>query len=123
MLMKRSKVELNAEVLVIDTYHVKSEQKVEFQLKINRNRDVIGAWYIAKEIPLRLAVMPTNPMEVKMIEEGQAKAAAQLKLPIPDIWISFSTPESNDLSKEFGSAVNGWVLKIESGKYKKFLSG
>lgn len=62
-------------------------------------------------------MLPTDSVEVKMIEDGEARAAARLKLPTPDIWISFSHPESANESEELDNTVKAYISKVESGKY------
>jgi hypothetical protein len=44
-------------------------------------------------------------------------------MPAPDIWIAFSTDEFDGKMQEFQGAVKGYFLKVESGKYEKFISG
>jgi hypothetical protein len=123
LLVDASKVELDAEVLGIDAFYVKEEHKAGFQREIDERGGVVGAWYVTKGIPPRPTVMPTDHVEVKIIEEGEARAEARLKMSTPDIWVSFSTPGSAHVLEEFGNAVKSLISKVESGKYEKFLSG
>jgi hypothetical protein len=67
--------------------------------------------------------MPTDHLELKMIEDGEARAAARLKMPTPDIWIALSIRESAEELELFGSAVKGYVSKVDHDKYETFLSG
>jgi hypothetical protein len=122
LLMDASKVELDAEALGIDAYYVTEKHKADFQRGVDE-RGVVGAWYVTKGVPPRPTVMPEDVMEVKIIEEGEARAEARLKMSTPDIWVSFSTSQSAKISEEFGDAVMSYVSKVEAGKYDKFLSG
>lgn len=122
LLMDASKVELDAEALGIDAYYVNEKHKADFQRGVDE-RGVVGAWYVTKGVPPRPTVMPEDVMEVKIIEEGEARAEARLKMSTPGIWVSFSTPQSAKISEEFGDAVMSYVSKVEAGKYDKLLSG
>lgn len=118
----RKKVDFDVDALEMTAWYVSDGCRGDFQREAESNR-VRRAWYVNKGVPPRPLVMPADPVEVKMIEEGEKRAQARLEMPTPDIWISFSTGGLEDRLEEFGDAVKGYVSKVESGKYEKFLSG
>jgi hypothetical protein len=107
----------------IDAFHVKSGQKDAFGKELETRSRLVGGWYVTKDLPPLPAVMPTDPGELLMVEEGMKRAEARLREPIPSIWISFSTHQSEAAVTEFGKKVEEIVEKIDSGKYEKFLTG
>jgi hypothetical protein len=87
---ERRKVEFDAEILGITAWHVREGCREEFQTQAEKKR-MIGAWYVSKGIPPRPSFMPSDDMELKIIEDGELRAKARIEMPTPDIWISFST--------------------------------
>jgi len=118
-----SKVSFETPELRIDAFHVKEGQKDAFEKELEASGGVVGGWYVTKDLPPLPAVMPTDPGELLMVEEGMKRASARLREPTPKIWISFSTHESEAAVMEFGKKVGGLVEKIDSGKYENFLTG
>jgi hypothetical protein len=84
---------------------------------------MIGAWYVSKGVPPRPSVMPSDDMELKIIEDGEMRAKARIEMPTPDIWISFSTRVTESKVEDFRDAVKGYVERAEGGRYEKHLSG
>lgn len=122
LLFDGSDVQWDVPVLGVDAYHVKSECKAEIQREIEGG-GLLGSWLVAKGVPPRPAVMPTDPVKVKMIEEGEARAEARLKMPMPDIWVSILTDSLRNKPEDPTSALERYVSKIEGGRYENFLSG
>jgi hypothetical protein len=85
---ERKKVGFNAEVLGVTAWHVREGCKEEFQGDVEK-KEMLGSWYVEKGVPLRPTVMPSDPEDVRMIEEGEKRALARLKMSVRDIWISF----------------------------------
>jgi pantoate kinase len=66
-------------------------------------------------------VMPTDPVELKILEEGTKRAEARLQAPTPNIWMSISSDVSGDIG--FGESVKEYVEEVQSGRYEKFING
>jgi hypothetical protein len=119
---ERRKLEFDAEILEITTWHVREGCREEFQTQAEK-RGMIGAWYVPKEVPPRPRIMPSDDLESKMIEDGEVRAKAGIEMPTPDIWISFPTVVTESKGEGFRDAVKGYVERVEGGRYEKFLSG
>ena len=119
---KRREVEFDAQILGITAWHVREGYRGEFGREVER-RGTRGAWYVEKRVPPRPQLMPTDEMEVKIIEEGEEKAEARLEMPTPNIWVSFWTDDKENEAEEFRGTVRSFAEEMEGGKYEKFLSG
>jgi hypothetical protein len=115
------RVEFDVEVLEVIIWFVREECKEGFEMEVER-WGMNGAWCVDKGVPPKPMVMSTDPVEVKMIE-GEKRVQARLELPTLDIWISFSTDKPEKEVEEFREVVKSYILKVECGKYEKFLSG
>lgn len=118
-----SKVDFEASELSLRAFHIKDGQKEAFEKELVTRSGLVGGWYVTKDLPPLPAVMPTDPGELLMVEEGMKRAEARLNQPTPKIWISFSTSEFEASMLEFEKKVEGMVEKIDSGKYENFLVG
>jgi hypothetical protein len=116
-------VDFDAPIWRVTAYHVKDEEKALFQKEIDTSTGLAGAWYVTKEMPPRPTVMPTDPVELKILEEGKQRAEARLKAPTPNIWMSISTPDAENSDVKFGKNVQSYVQEIQSGQYEKFING
>jgi len=121
MFMDSAKVDFDAPVWKVDAFHVKEEEKTLFQKEIDTSTGLAGAWFITKKIPPLPTVMPTDPVELQVLEEGRQRAEARLNAPTPNIWMSISTPDSGDTVDAFGEKVKPYVQEVQSGQYEKFI--
>jgi hypothetical protein len=119
---ERRKVEFDAEILGVTAWHVREGCREDFQTQAEK-KGMIGAWYVPKGVPPRPRVMPSDDMELKIIEEGEIRAKARIEMPTPNIWISFSTDVMESKVEDFRDAVKGYVERAEGGRYEKYLSG
>jgi len=97
---------------------VKVGQKEAFQNEVDKVDGLVGAWYITKMVPTHPTVMPTDPIELQIIEQGRRRAEARMKAPEPDIWISFSSHASQTEVNQFRGSVEGLVEKLEQRRIK-----
>jgi hypothetical protein len=123
MFMDSAKVDFDAPVWMVNAYHVKEEEKALFQREIDTSTGLVGAWYTAKKIPPLPSVMPTDLVELQILEEGMKRAEARLKAPTPNIWMSISTPDAGSAEVGFGEKVKSYVQEVQSGQYEKFVGG
>lgn len=121
MFMDSAKVDFDALVWRVDAFHVKDQEKALFQKEIDTTVGLAGAWYITKKMPPLPTVMPTDPVELQILEEGMKRAEDRLNSPTPNIWMSISTPDSGNTMKTFGEKVNSYIQEMQSGKYEKFV--
>ncbi|KAE9371709.1 hypothetical protein N431DRAFT_545882 [Stipitochalara longipes BDJ] len=118
---KRKEVELDAEVIGVTAWHVRKGCRGEFQKEMEK-RGINGVWCVQKGVPPRPTVMPTDEVEVRIIEEGEKRAKARLEVPLPDIWVAFETNTVGEEGEGFGDAVKTFIEKVEGGNYGRFLS-
>jgi hypothetical protein len=116
--MDAQKVDLRKEEFGVEAWLVQEGKRGNFS-EAMKGKGAIGGWYVTKKVSPLPRVMPTDELELRMIEEGK-RAEARLKEKNPDIWISFS-----DGHKEGGIAeeVEAIVDTVESDRYKNFLVG
>jgi len=105
----------------VEAFYVKDGAKGAFDGAVERN-GMAGAWVRRKHVPPKPTVMPTDPVELAIIE-GQVKQAEEdAKKRTPLIWVSLFTPETAGARKGFRDAVEGLCVKVESGEYENFLT-
>ncbi|PMD62312.1 uncharacterized protein K444DRAFT_661514 [Hyaloscypha bicolor E] len=119
---KRREVEFDAQILGITAWHVREGYRGEFGREVER-RGIRGAWYVERGVPPRPQLMPTDEIEMRIIEEGEKRTEARLEMPTPNIWVSFWTDDKENEAEEFRGAVKSFAEEMEGGKYEKFLSG
>lgn len=122
MFMDANKVDWEALIWTLDAFHVKEEEKSLFQKEIDTAEGLFGAWYIKKNMAPPPKVMPTDPIELMILEQGAKTAEARLKAPLPNIWMSISNAASGKGVAKFGAKVKGCVQEVQSGRYEKLIS-
>jgi hypothetical protein len=121
MYLDSSKVDLRSQVLIVEAFHILAGQKELFQSEVSNRKEVVGAWFVTKAMPLLPAMMPTDPVELEIMQGGRAMQEALLKEPTPEIWIRLSNSTTAEVGNDFRSVISGHVLKVETGSYVKFL--
>lgn len=113
-----SLIDFTAEEMVIEAMHVKPGKRAEFD-EVVREQKRMGAWYVVRGMAPSPRVMPTDEVEVKILEAGRKKQEEDLKGSVPDIWIAVGRDEG----EEFRKGVEGLLEKVEGGVWGKFLEG
>ncbi|KAH8814844.1 hypothetical protein F5884DRAFT_153066 [Xylogone sp. PMI_703] len=121
MYMDSAKVDFSAPIHLAAAYHVRPGQAPQFQRHIDANPGLAGSWYVTKKMPPLPTVMPTDPEELRLLEEGRRRAEDRLRAPNPEIWISLTTPGSP--TALFGRTVEGFVREVQTGRYQMLLQG
>jgi hypothetical protein len=121
MYMDSAKVDFDAPIWIVNRFHVKEEEKLFFQKELYTSTGLAGAWYVTKDLPPLPTVMPTDPVDLQILEEGIKRAQARLDAPTPNIWMSISTPNFGNTAEAFGEKVKSYVREVESGQYEKFI--
>lgn len=119
--MDSNKVDFGAPLFLASAYHLKPGYAPAFQRQLDSNPGLAGSWYITKKMPPLPTVMPTDPIELQMLEENRRKAQERLNAPNPEIWIALTTPGSQ--TALFGRTVEGFVREVQSGRYQMFIQG
>jgi hypothetical protein len=121
MYLDSSKVDLRSQVLTVEAFHILAGQKELFQSEVSNRKEVVGAWFVTKAMPPLPAMMPSDPVELEIMQGGRAMQEARLKEPTPEIWIRLSNSTTDEVGNDFRSVISGHVLKVETGSYVKFL--
>lgn len=118
-----AKVGLEDKLLSVDIFKVVEGKKAEFQKEINARTGLVGAWHTVIPVPPLPNVMPTDMMELAIIEHQKLRAEQNLKNFTPAIWIAFSTPTTEALMGEFRAAVARSIESVKTATYRQYLSG
>lgn len=116
-----AKVDVAANLLFVDIFRVKEGEKAAFQKEIDARPELVGAWYTIIPVPPLPKVMPTDPVELAIIEGQKLQAESNLRKFTPAIWIAFSSSATEGLINGFKYVVRGFVEEEKSSKYEKFL--
>jgi hypothetical protein len=118
-----TKVDLEAPVLGADFYHVAPDHKSDFEKEIEARKGLVGGWIVKKHIPpLPTAGLPSDPIELQIVQGQQAATKADADQPTADVWISLYSGSSRSQNADFGTAVKDFVFEVVSEEFEKFLS-
>jgi len=109
MYLDVSKVDLDG-VEGFKAYHVKDGRKASFQKIADSREKVVGAWSVTIPVPPLPKVMPTDPVELGIIEQQRVMAEESLKGPNPDVWIALMSAGTKYLVEEFNRAVSQEII-------------
>jgi hypothetical protein len=118
-----TKADLEAPVLGADFYHVAPDHKSDFEKEIVARKGLVGGWIVKKHIPpLPTAGLPSDPIELQIVQGQQAATKADVDQPTADVWISLYSGSSRSQNADFGTAVKDFVSEVVSEEFEKFLS-